>query len=531
MRQTAISILIMLFPVFADATTKVDIVFDTITESPAKDVLIKYQHNKTLNIKEGFYTLSYKNKVLIKGEFSLNQRDGLWQFFGMNDTLQLKGNYRADKKDGMWKSFYHDGKLSCQEYYLNGSKEDLCIGYFPDGMASFIKSYKNNRVDSVEMYFYEDGKVWFTKNYKDGKLNGLTKKFYENGNIAEFEMLKDGKRDGDYRQYYDNGILWEYTIYKNGGIWNIINCNSPENKPGKCIPVKDGIKDGTGVARLFDIKGRLRSEEKYEKGLKDGYAKYYKDGLMTSEGNYRDDKKEGLWKYYNETEKLYAELHYLKDKPEGKAVYYYNNGQKSLEGTLKNGERDGIWVSYSEDGILKWEFTYVNEKLEGKTKKYDLGKIVSKGVYKDNTRVGLWTFYNDGVAYSKIDFGNLPNSTNTENRPMIHPVESEQVYSFAERMPQFPGGQRNLEEFLKKNTIYPEYLKDKNIEGTIIVSFTVSSTGEITDAKILKGIHIELDKEAIKIILSMPRWDFGMISGQPVAVQYKLPIKYGEETD
>lgn len=519
--------LITIVPFFGGAVTPID----TITERPAKDVIVRYGYNSRLKIKSGFYLQIYKGKTLVKGQYESNERSGRWKFYSISDTLQLEGNYQTGQRVGKWRAYYRNGQLSCEENYADGFLERSCRGFYPNGRVSFIKTYKNNKVDSLETYFYENGDVWYTRNYKDGILNGPAEKYYANGNIEEQEIWKDGKRDGDYRHYYENGVLWEYVQYKNGGVWNVIKCNGPEAKPESCATIKGGVKNGTGFVHFYDANGRLISEENYSDGKKEGMAKYYKYNLLTREGKYLADQKDGLWRYYNENGKLYAEISYLGDKQTGNAVYYSGNGRKISEGNFYNDKKDGTWWVYSEDGFTKWEFNYKNGKLEGKSKKYDLGNLVREGAYKDNTRNGPWTFYCDGIAHKKFDFSAAFYPVNSSNRPSVHPGEAEEIVSFAEHLPEFPGGQTKLDEYIDDNAVYPDYLNDKNIVGTIIVSFIVSSTGEITEAEIEKGIQAGLDEEAVGIILAMPRWNAGMSSGQPVAVRCKLPIHFSTDAD
>jgi len=96
----------------------------------------------------------------------------------------------------------------------------------------------------------------------------------------------------------------------------------------------------------------------------------------------------------------------------------------------------------------------------------------------------------------------------------------------AEIMPEFEGGIKKLFQYLSDNTKYPKMAKDAGIQGTVYIQFTVGKTGEIKDVKILKSVNDLLDKEAIRVVKSMPNWKPGKQSGRTVSVLYNLPITF-----
>ena len=106
------------------------------------------------------------------------------------------------------------------------------------------------------------------------------------------------------------------------------------------------------------------------------------------------------------------------------------------------------------------------------------------------------------------------------------PTGTEKVFLIVEKMPEFPGGETKLMEFIKNNIIYPKSAKDKGIAGTVYISFVVDKDGSIKDIKVIKGINKELDKEALRVIKLMPRWKPGEQRGKAVAVKYTLQVKF-----
>lgn len=95
-----------------------------------------------------------------------------------------------------------------------------------------------------------------------------------------------------------------------------------------------------------------------------------------------------------------------------------------------------------------------------------------------------------------------------------------------EEMPMFPGGDTELLKYIAENTNYPEIAKENNIQGRVIVRFCVTSRGGVSQVSILKGVDPELDKEAIRVVTSLPAFKPGKQGGQPVPVWYMVPITF-----
>jgi len=95
-----------------------------------------------------------------------------------------------------------------------------------------------------------------------------------------------------------------------------------------------------------------------------------------------------------------------------------------------------------------------------------------------------------------------------------------------EEMPMFPGGDQALLLYIAEHTNYPEVAKENNIQGKVIVRFCVTSKGTISQVSVLKSVDPELDKEAIRVVESLPAFKPGKQGGQPVPVWYMVPIAF-----
>ena len=104
-------------------------------------------------------------------------------------------------------------------------------------------------------------------------------------------------------------------------------------------------------------------------------------------------------------------------------------------------------------------------------------------------------------------------------------VQKDEVLPYSEVMPEFPGGMKEMVNFLNKNLIYPQEMLENGIEGKIYVQFTVTKTGEIKDAVVVRGIN-GLNVEALRLVKQMPNWKPGSNDGKLVDVKMIIPIHF-----
>jgi len=102
----------------------------------------------------------------------------------------------------------------------------------------------------------------------------------------------------------------------------------------------------------------------------------------------------------------------------------------------------------------------------------------------------------------------------------------ERIFKAAEVQPKFPGGQAELMKYLSENLKYPEDAAEQGIEGRVTVQFVVNKIGKITNVKVLQSVHPSCDKEAIRLIESMPDWIPGENAGKLVDVYFTIPIRF-----
>lgn len=106
--------------------------------------------------------------------------------------------------------------------------------------------------------------------------------------------------------------------------------------------------------------------------------------------------------------------------------------------------------------------------------------------------------------------------------------EPEKVYTMAmvEQKPEFPGGEAAMYKWLGDHITYPAEAAEQGVSGRVVVQFDISKTGDIENVKVVRGRHPALDKEAMRLVKAMPKWQPGRNNGQPVKVTYTLPVTF-----
>ena len=114
--------------------------------------------------------------------------------------------------------------------------------------------------------------------------------------------------------------------------------------------------------------------------------------------------------------------------------------------------------------------------------------------------------------------------------PVEAPVEEEEeevIFVVVEKMPEFPGGQQALFKYLSENVKYPVIAQENGIQGRVICQFVVNKDGSIVDVEVVRsGGDPSLDKEAVRVIKSMPKWKPGKQRGKAVRVKYTVPVNF-----
>ena len=140
--------------------------------------------------------------------------------------------------------------------------------------------------------------------------------------------------------------------------------------------------------------------------------------------------------------------------------------------------------------------------------------IVEDDVDLDDDMDLFDTEFNEDVAVNIIEF-------NDEEEE----VEEEEIFVIVEDMLGFGGGDSNkFREYIAKNLKYPDIAAENGIQGRVFVAFVVEPDGRVSNVRVVRGVDPALDKEAIRVVQSSPKWKPGMQRGKPVRVSFTFPI-------
>ena len=147
----------------------------------------------------------------------------------------------------------------------------------------------------------------------------------------------------------------------------------------------------------------------------------------------------------------------------------------------------------------------------------------------------------DELKETETAFGQKDNEKGTEDRNVTRtlkeevvvekPVEKpkevkEEVFRSVEQMPQFPGGEAALMKYLQSHINYPPMAAENNVQGKVVVQFVVDKTGKVGEVKVVRSVDKDLDKEAVRVCKSLPKFTPGRQNGQAVSVWYTLPVTF-----
>lgn len=107
--------------------------------------------------------------------------------------------------------------------------------------------------------------------------------------------------------------------------------------------------------------------------------------------------------------------------------------------------------------------------------------------------------------------------------------EQNEIFTYVEQMPEFPGGLSAMNLYLSRNIRYPEDALKKGIQGKVIIRFVVDKTGELDDIQVIRSIYPSLDAEAKRVIKAMPKWKPGKQNGRVVRTSFTIPVSFRTE--
>lgn len=149
--------------------------------------------------------------------------------------------------------------------------------------------------------------------------------------------------------------------------------------------------------------------------------------------------------------------------------------------------------------------------------------ITSKDDVAESTAAAGATTFDQGTDNLNVVREHKEEIIVEEKRP--EPVK-EEIFTAVEQMPQFPGGEGELLKYIATHIKYPTMAAENNIQGRVVVKFVVKKDGNVGDVVVIRGKDPDLDKEAQRVVKSLPKFIPGKMNGQSVSVWYTLPINF-----
>ncbi len=210
---------------------------------------------------------------------------------------------------------------------------------------------------------------------------------------------------------------------------------------------------------------------------------------------------------------------------------YYINGNLQSTGfyqTAKEEVEEGAFTFYSEDGDMTKIINYKNGEKNGHYTRFFTDKQIKfEGDYLDNEKDGTWKWYHKNgrpCAVEEYKKGEMQSAVYYDEsgseledmKPIINPT--------------YGGSNEVLLAYIEENFTYPEEARANNIEGMVVLKFTIDEEGFITKQEVERSVHPLLDNEALRILSTMKRWTPGKAHNQNATFEYQLPINF-ELTD
>jgi len=404
-----------------------------------------------------------------EGKIIDNQEEGywsyqLWTWDGCDSEYSYtykSGNFKNGLKIGEWQTYYSSGAVKSFETFKDGYRDGLSIQFTKEGEIESLGNYNKNRKSSVWIDINNEEKTFAVTEYKYGKKNGYSRVFFPNGcrkkaNFSNDEIvgnwefrnirkdliysekfpdfvktpdlkvgeLKNGKRvtimNSKFQPITDieKALFYRVAMYKDDlpvGVVKDFYMNGTLLLEGKLLSEFPDVYDGT--IRFFDIKGDIKGEQNYSKGLKNGKCLIFLSNRFKPVRCY-------------ESSKYYRVADYKEGKPMGIVRDYFLNGTLQFEGKLLSefpSKYEGIIKIYDSKGMLKSVRDFDNGKKIASYMEKGKNKLPAEanhkslkwtGDYVNGKRDGAWIltenakqlsfrYYIDGVYQKPLEAGKM----------------------------------------------------------------------------------------------------------------------------
>lgn len=430
----------------------------------------------------------------------------------ISDT-QCVNKTEISENDGQSDSIFDDTTEQDKQkkyYIIGGIVISLAalgaLIWFFTGRSSDADDDSNRHIVVAENLFFRSSPSAITDNNLINRLSYGTelKLLGREGDWAEVEV------EGEHGYVGWRYILPDSSFKRLDHAWDTVNIREIVDQNRSRLAVLDyinrhSLETGAPYWQIFytNEKGRMPNSVAWP-DLKNMYDKYPEFAFIIENG-LTHERRMAIYSFNPDTEEPIL----IYDQP----VEY--------EGMIRDislDRRGNLQISFTGNkigAIVENNYNYDD---------YDPGCATLEELEEEANRE-TGTIPEDVLDLTKIS--EIPNvSDETEEETITPAVDQSKVYPASEVAPQFPGGEAAMMRWISEHLRYPLAAQENNVQGRVIVGFTVTKTGKPDDFKIIRGKDRDLDMEAIRVVKTLPDFIPGKIKGIPVDVSYTVPITF-----
>lgn len=253
---------------------------------------------------------------------------------------------------------------------------------------------------------------------------------------------------------------------------------------------RNQLDTGNEAWQLYTLQKNIKPNNVLFPHLNNGYNKFAEFAFILK-NNVTQERRFIIYSFNDETEK---------------PIFLYEENAP-LEGQIKevkyNYNRNEYQVTYTENNTVPSIEELLIKELE----------LATPSPVEESEII-------DEIAVATVD-------VQEEQEEQEENIVDNNIYEVVDQQPEFPnGGTAGLINFISKNLVYPTICQENGIQGTVLVSFVIDKDGSATNFQIIRSVNPHLDKEALRVLSNMPKWQPGILKGVPVRVKYTFPIKF-----
>ncbi|RQO31757.1 hypothetical protein DBR32_07375 [Taibaiella sp. KBW10] len=426
------------------------------------------------------------------------------------------------------KDYYPDGKLAFEGKYTYAwsEMERYEVENFSKDQERNLSRRRRSDIDEIDQYI---------NLFPERQYEGTCKFYAPDGSLAFSGNYKHGIKEGKFILYYPSGKIKSIRYYEDGMAANTWEYWDEYGNPTalhsyRPIPetILSDIDREAYLSMLVNKNGNSASSKnrKGEKYVDSVYRSFFKSDKSTV---YRTPITEGHSSRISVFRDYIEENVYHRTFKHG-VFKTWELKQPKMEFSFEDNQPSGTWKLW-ENGKLVYEMTFVQHKVSAakdyvhpdndyseeryRRKKYD-DSLQAADNYTGRYASGDPDAIDPGMSGMGV----------VEAPPPSRVPNGTETFTSVEQMPEFPGGANAMNQFLQKNIRYPKEAVEAKIQGKVFLKFVVTEMGEITNVTVVRSVDRILDREALRVVKSMPKWKPGKQNGKSVRVYYTLPISF-----